>query len=335
MTLIHILATRPNFIKAAPVIKALDLNGYENYIINTNQHYDYNMSKLFFKELDIPEPNRHLGVRSGTHAEQTGNALIKIEEVLLEKKSQERVVYGDVNSTLSGALASAKLNIPIFHIESGCRSFDKKMPEEINRIIIDNISDLLFCTEQSACNNLTNEGFASEKIKLVGNTSIDTLHKLSASSPIINEDYFLCTLHRPFNVDEKYKLNKILNKLNSLDKIVLLPSHPRLQNNLTGSYDNIKFINPLGYVDFINYLQHSKGAITDSGGVQCEASFLNVPLLTLRPSTEHLSTLKRGNSLIDINEDFIFSKRELSDIPFIWDGNASDRIVDEIDKYYA
>ncbi len=331
-TYAHIVAARPNFIKAAPLIEELSNKGYNNIIIHTNQHYDYKMSKIFFQELDIPEPNYHLGIKSGTHAQQTGNSLIEIEKVLLKKQPKALIVYGDVNSTLAGALAAVKLHIPIFHIESGCRSFDKKMPEEINRILIDNISDLLFCTEQSACDNLINEGFNKNKIKLVGNTAIDTLYKVNLNKTI-NKDYYLCTLHRPFNVDNKDILHKILSKLNKLDKKITIPAHPRLKNNLNHTYNNIEFIEPLGYLDFINYLKCSKGAISDSGGIQCEASFLNVPLLTLRPTTEHLVTLERGNTLVNIDKDFIFQKTQHTDTPFIWDGNTSKRIVNIIESY--
>ena len=209
----HIVAARPNFIKAAPLIEELANEGFNNVIIHTNQHYDYKMSKIFFQELNIPEPNYHLGVKSGTHAQQTGNSLIEIEKVLLEENPKALIVYGDVNSTLAGALAAVKLHIPVFHVESGCRSFDKTMPEEVNRIMIDNISDLLFCTEQSAYDNLISEGFNKDKIKLVGNTAIDTLSKITLNK-IINKDYYLCTLHRPFNVDNKNILDKILTKLN-------------------------------------------------------------------------------------------------------------------------
>jgi len=330
--LAHIIAARPNFIKAAPLIKELSDENYKNIIIHTNQHYDYKMSKIFFQELNIPEPDYHLGIKSGTHAEQTGRGLMSIEKVLLKEKPKALIVYGDVNSTLAGALAAVKLHIPVFHVESGCRSFDKTMPEEVNRIMIDSISDLLFCTEQSAYDNLISEGFSKDKIKLVGNTAIDSLNKITLDK-FIDEDYYLCTLHRPYNVDDKNTLHKILTKLDKLGKKVIIPAHPRLKNNLTGNvYNNIKFIEPLGYIDFISYLKHSKGAVSDSGGIQCEASFLNVPLLTLRPTTEHLVTLERGNTLTDIDKDFIFNKNKYSDVPFIWDGNASKRIVNEIKK---
>jgi len=332
--IIHIIAARPNFIKAAPVISELSVNGFTNTIIHTNQHYDYMMSKVFFKDLDIPEPDYHLGIKSGTHGEQTGNALIEIEKVLLKEAPDYVVVYGDVNSTLAGALAAAKLCIPVFHIESGCRSFDNTMPEETNRIVIDSLSALLFCTEASARTNLINSGTNSSIVKLVGNTAIDSLHKIKISKNITELDYYLCTLHRPFNVDNKENLHVILSKLNNLDKLVIIPAHPRLKGNITNEYNNIKFIDPLGYLDFISYINNSKGVISDSGGIQCEATFLRIPLLTLRPTTEHLITLPIGNKLINVSEleSSSFNKVKFN-TPFEWDGNASKRVVEEIIKY--
>jgi len=333
----HILAARPNFIKASPVIKELEQHNCKNIIIHTNQHYDYKMSKIFFQELDIPEPTYHLGVKSGSHAEQTGNSMIKIESVLTKEQPDYLIVYGDVNSTLAGALAASKLNIPIFHIESGCRSFDNSMPEEINRILVDSISDLLFCTEPSAYNNLLSNNVDKTKIKLVGNTAIDTLHDVVDMLPKNDKytDYYLCTLHRPFNVDCKKTLHNILTKLNNLNKQVIIPAHPRLKNSITNTYSNIKLIDPLGYLDFINCIKHSNGVISDSGGVQCECAFLNIPLLTLRPTTEHLITLTLGNKLIDIDQinsdNFIRTNFKK---PNIWDGNTSKRIVDIINQYH-
>lgn len=334
--IVHILAARPNFIKAAPVIDELANNGFTNIIIHTNQHYDYMMSQAFFQDLDIPEPDYHLGIKSGTHAQQTGNALIEIENVLMNNTPDYVVVYGDVNSTLAGALAAAKLCIPVFHIESGCRSFDRAMPEETNRILIDSLSDLLFCTEASACDNLLKTGTDPNKIRLVGNTAIDSLHNIKIHNNVPSIDYYLCTLHRPFNVDDVDNLNIILNKLNKLDKVVIIPTHPRLKNNIDieNEYNNIKFINPLGYLDFISYINHSKGVISDSGGIQCEATFLRIPLLTLRPTTEHLITLPIGNKLITVNqlESSSFNKVKFN-TPFEWDGQASKRVVEEIIKY--
>ena len=331
-TFVHVLAARPNFIKAAPLINEISKNGYKNIIVHTNQHYDYLMSKVFFGELNIPIPDFNLGIESGSHAEQTGNALIEIEKVLIKLNPQYLIVYGDVNSSLAGALAASKLNINIIHVESGCRSYDRTMPEEINRILIDNLSDLLFCTEESAYNNLIDKGFNSNSIFNVGNTAIDSLHNIKINDRVYNYNYYLCTLHRPFNVDDKKKLNLILEKLNQFDKKVIIPTHPRLKKNIDKKYDNLMLIEPLGYVDFISALKFSCGVISDSGGVQCETAFMNKPMLTLRKSTEHLLTLSHGNKLVDIEElhfkSFDITKNKLS--PKEWDGNASKRILKKI-----
>jgi len=329
MKIVHILAARPNFIKAAPVIEAL--HKHKNIIVHTDQHYDFKMSKIFFQDLDIPEPDYHLGIESGTHGEQTGKGIIEIEKVLKNIKPDIVIVYGDVNSTLAGAIAAAKINIPIYHIESGCRSGDLSMPEEVNRIMVDSISTQLFCTEESAYNNLK-----QENAHLVGNTAIDTLHKIQGKLwDVVNRDsYYVCTLHRPFNVDVPDRLYSILSKLNSLDKQVILPTHPRLNKNIVDKslYTNIKFIDPLGYIDFISYIKACSGVITDSGGVQCEAAFFKKSTLTLRSSTEHLITLSHGNQLGDIEDinSLTFKNIIINKLPPVWDGNASKRIAEII-----
>lgn len=329
----HIIAARPNFIKANHVIKNLYKNGLENCIVHTNQHYDYEMSQIFFQELEIPKPDFNLGIRSGSHGEQTGNAIIAIEKNLKETNPNLVVVYGDVNSSLAAAIAASKLNIPVFHVESGCRSFDRTMPEEINRILIDNISSCLFCTEDSARDNLISEGFPNEMIKLVGNTAIDSLNNI-INNHVIDEipgKYYLATFHRPFNVDNEERLNKLLKRVNALKYPVVIPAHPRLKNKIKSKYKNIQFIKPLGYLDFISHIKSSEGVISDSGGIQCECAYLGVPLLTVRPSTEHILSLSYGNKLVSPEGiyDESFTKVK-SDIPKMWDGNASKRIADII-----
>lgn len=336
ITFVHVLAARPNFIKAAPLIEEISNNGYNNVIIHTNQHYDFLMSNVFFGELNIPEPDYNLGVKSGTHAEQTANAMIEIERVLLGIKIDFLVVYGDVNSSLAAALVGSKLNIRILHIESGCRSFDKSMPEEINRIVIDNLSDLLFCTEESACNNLAKSSFSKSTFFNVGNTAIDTLTKLSLKNRVYDFEYYLCTLHRPFNVDDPKKLGDIMEKLNGFDKKVIMPVHPRTKRSIKKSYTNIVFVEPLSYSDFISLMKYSSGAISDSGGVQCEAACLRIPMLTLRQSTEHILTLNYGNQLISLM-DLHYSKFKLIDhskLPEAWDGMASKRILKIVKSTY-
>ena len=339
MKLVHIVAARPNFIKAAPLVDALNLAGFENIIVHTNQHYDYKMSQIFFQELDIPEPKYHLGVKSGTHAEQTGNALIEIERVLNIESPNAVVVYGDVNSTLSATLAAVKLLIPIIHIEAGQRSGDKTMPEEINRILTDHCSTMLMCAEPQVLDYLKSENL--ENYELVGNTAVDCLHRIvpflkDKKSPIDGE-YYVCTLHRPFNVDDPNKLHQILSKLNNFDKPVILPAHPRLKKNLNSTYDNIQFVDPMGYVDFVNHIKHSHGIISDSGGIQCEAAFWSKPIITLRPNTEHKTTLNMGNVLCPNIEELSVDKfpklNTTNKLPWWWDGNASKRVVEQIKKY--
>ena len=332
MRIVHILAARPNFIKAAPVIEALSkCDDHYNIIVHTNQHYDYEMSKIFFKDLNIPEPDYHLGIKSGTHGSQTGRAIIEIEAVLKKTDPCCVVVYGDVNSTLAGAIAAVKLNIPIYHIESGCRSGDLSMPEEANRLMVDSISTKLFCTEQSAYENVKDKDSY-----LVGNTAIDMLYQIKNKLQSIMPGYYLSTLHRPFNVDFPDRLNQILNKLNSLDKPVIIPCHPRLENNIINKnlYNNIKFIKPLGYIEFISYIKDSDGIITDSGGVQCEAAFFLKPTITLRKSTEHKITLTHGNMLGDIEDiNSVNLNRIVIDLlPNEWDGKASERIAEIINE---
>lgn len=331
---VHILAARPNFIKANSIIAELNKKGLRNIIVHTNQHYDYLMSKVFFEELDIPEPDYHLSVGSGSHAKQTADALVKIEEVLIKEKPKYVIVYGDVNSTLSGALAAAKLGIKVIHVEAGCRSGDIKMPEEINRLSVDSFSTLYTCTEPSAYKELTDRLIPKERICLAGNTALDALYTSCINDKKI-DPYYLATFHRPFNVDDPVKLEIILDKINSFKHRVIIPAHPRLKKNILKEYNNIDFIDPLGYNEFISYIKYSEGVISDSGGIQCEASFFHKPTLTVRPSTEHKITLDLYNRLVepeDINENLLL-KAEEKPIPNLWDGNAGKRVAKFILNY--
>ena len=331
---VHILAARPNFIKANSIIRELNERGYKNILVHTNQHYDYLMSKIFFEELNIPEPDYHLSVGSGTHAKQTADALVKIEEVLIKEKPKYVIVYGDVNSTLAGALAAAKLGIKVIHVEAGCRSGDITMPEEVNRLSVDSFSTLYTCTEPLAYKELTDRLIPEERICLAGNTALDALYTFDIEDKK-NEPYYLATFHRPFNVDNTIRLETILNKLNNFSHKVIIPAHPRLKNNITKEYSNIKFIDPLGYHKFISYIKHSKGVVSDSGGIQCEASFFHKPTLTIRPSTEHKVTLELYNELIEpeeIEESRLVSSK-LKSLPKFWDGNAGKRVVNFILNY--
>jgi len=330
--LIHIVGTRPNYIKLFPVYKSFEQE-FDNIVIDTNQHYDENMSKIFFSELGLPNSKYNLNVGSGSHGYQTGFLIEKIESILMDENPFGVVVYGDVNSSLSGAIASIKLDIPIFHIEAGARSFDKKMPEEINRILIDQISSINFCIQKTHVDNLKNENIGNGI--LVGNVMADAVHLCKDKlKPKLDYDYYLCTLHRPFNVDDPIKLHKILNKLNSWSKKVVFPVHPRVAKNIDEKFNNIEFIEPLGYLDILSYIKFSVGVVSDSGGIQCETTILKKPLQTLRPTTEHTITLDMNNKLVSLdtlNEDNFFMTDYL--LPSIWDGSTSNKIKKLILNY--
>jgi len=346
MKFIHIVGTRPNFMKLASLINVMK-DEFECKVIHTGQHYDKNMSEVFFKDLNLDEPDYYLGIKGGTHAKQTGEALIKIEEILEQEKPDGVIVYGDVNATLSGALAATKLHIPLIHVESGSRSFDKRMPEEVNRIMVDHVSDILLTCDFEAQNNLYMEGI-EENVHVVGNTAIDTfkmvLGDLEDAPRPIEGDYVLCTLHRPSNVDDMERLNSIMVNLEKIPYKIIFPAHPRVRKIAQFSPDfylpdNVEFVSPLGYGEFVNHLKHCKFAISDSGGVQCECTVLKKRLITIRDTTEHTLSVELGANVLcykpeDIKpnlwEDIDFNY----ELPYIWDGDTSKRIVEIIKSYY-
>lgn len=342
--------------KAAPIYKELLSHRHEvrHILCHTGQHYDEKMSKVFFNELDLPKPDFYLGVGSGTHAEQTAGVMVGFEKVVLEEKPDLIIVYGDVNSTVACSLVASKLNIKLAHVESGLRSHDRTMPEEINRIITDTLSDYLFVTESSGIENLLHEGINKEKIHFVGNVMIDSLlHYLPkiACSPIFTtlgikkDEFILVTLHRPSNVDSKNNLETILNTLNILSQKypVVFPMHPRTKKNIN-EYElnslisnNIIVTDPLGYIDFLALMNFAKLVITDSGGIQEECTFLKVQCLTARENTERPITVEVGtNHLLGtdwkkiqvIAKEILNGKIKMGTIPELWDGHASERIVD-------
>ncbi len=359
--------------KIAPLIEEMKKHSeIEPILAHTGQHYDENMSKLFFRDLRLPEPDIYLGVGSGTHAGQTAKIMIEFEKVLLEKKPDLVVVVGDVNSTIACALTAVKLHIPVAHVEAGLRSFDRKMPEEINRVLTDAISDYLFVTEKSGEANLLREGKPGEKIFFVGNVMIDTLlknKKKSDESNILPElnlepsKYALLTLHRPGNVDNEKTFTGILEALEKIQKHIkiIYPIHPRTRkrleefnlfkrfkflnsNSQVPVSNNFSIINPLGYLDFLKLMACAKFVLTDSGGIQEETTLLGVPCLTLRDTTERPVTIKEGtNTLVGTNKERILEeslsllngKVIKKGLPELWDGKAAERIVRILLKKYS
>ena len=320
-----IVGARPQFIKATPLSRKLRKK-HEEVLIHTGQHYDREMSKIFFDELSIPKPDYNLEVGSGTHGYQTGEMLKKLEEVLIKEKPDITLVYGDTNSTLGGALASTKLHIKLGHIEAGLRSYDKNMPEEINRVLTDHISDLLFCPTKVSVENLKKEGIKNG-VYLVGDVMYDSLiynikiaekkSEILKKLELNKKDYLLLTIHRAENTDNIENLVKILKALSKIYEKVIFPVHPRTKNiiekNKIKIGENIVLIDPLSYLDFIKLEKYAKKILTDSGGIQKEAYILKVPCITLRDRTEWIETIEDGwnvlvsrdkNKIIDAIKNF-------------------------------
>ncbi len=353
MKILSIVGTRPNVMKISALINEFKKHNVNHILVHTGQHYDKEMSKLFFDELELPKPDINLGVGSGTYGEQIGNIILKLGKVLIDEKPDLVIVVGDVNSTFAGALIAKQLGIKVAHVEAGLRSFDWTMPEEINRMLTDRISDYLFTTEKSGNNNLIKEGIDKENIFFVGNVMIDTLlsHKEKSKKSKILErlsvkknQYCTLTLHRPSNVDTKEGLENIFCILEKLqEKInIIFPLHPRTRKNvekfdLNDKLKNITMTEPLGYLDFLWLMGNSRFVLTDSGGIQEETTVLGVPCITLRNSTERPITVEEGTNLLvstDKNKvvnkalDIINNKVKLNKrIPELWDGKAAERIV--------
>lgn len=344
MKIATIVGARPQFIKAA-VLSRLFKNDdrFQEIIIHTGQHYDQNMSDVFFSELQIPLPKYNLEVGSGLHGEQTGKMLQRLEEVFLKEKPDMVIVYGDTNSTIAGALAASKLHIPIAHVEAGLRSFNKKMPEEINRIATDHISDILFAPTKNAMNLLEKEGLTKNSF-LSGDIMYDSvlfykdlaLEKFK-NQPLPFEKYYLATLHRQENTDDQQRLQQIFNAFSNLDLPVILPLHPRTKKMLepVKYSNNIKIIEPVGYLELLHLLSHSTKVLTDSGGLQKEAFFLSKPCLTLRDETEWIETIENGwNFIVGASEQVILSEigqpnPTIQSNPF-GDGHAGEKILTRI-----
>ena len=308
------VGARPQFIKAAPVSKALRKAGHQEILVHTGQHYDYGMSKVFFEELSISEPDVNLGVGSGAHGWQTGQMLIRIEEVLMEEKPDWVLVYGDTNSTLAGAIASVKLQIPLAHVEAGLRSFNREMPEEHNRLLTDHCSDLLFCPTQTAVANLDKEGI-THGVNLVGDTMYDAVLLFSEiareKSTILDDlglkskEYLLATVHRPYNTDIPENLENILSAFIEINEPIIFPVHPRTRKilntffpSLLTPHSSLKMIPPVGYLDMLMLEQNAKAILTDSGGMQKEAYWFEVTCVTFRDETEWVETVEAGWNVV-------------------------------------
>jgi UDP-N-acetylglucosamine 2-epimerase len=347
--IVSIVGARPQFVKAAAVSRRLRLR-HEEVLVHTGQHYDYEMSGIFFDGLDLPRPDANLGVGSGSHACQTGTMLKGIEDVLFAVRPDCVIVYGDTNSTLAGALAASKLSIPVAHVEAGLRSFNRRMPEEINRVVADHLSDLLFCPSDTAVNNLSVEGI-SENVHLVGDVMLDVLNwarqRANGSQPPIldglglhEQGYLLATVHRSENTDELARLSCILNAFNSVDEPVVFPVHPRARKIITEAGlrldPHVHLIDPVGYLDMVALVDSARMVLTDSGGLQKEAYWLGVPCLTLRNETEWVETVETGwNVLVGADSKKILAGvRTFSPPDFrpglYGDGCAADKCVDLI-----
>ncbi len=361
--IIHLIAAaRPNFMKIAPLYHALKQTDWaEPVIVHTGQHYDLNMSDVFFQDLRLPEPDLHLGVGSGAHAEQTGRVMIAYEKVLMEKAPDLVIVVGDVNSTMAATIAAVKMGIKVAHLEAGLRSFDRTMPEEINRLVTDALADILWTPSPDADENLRKEGVSDEKIIRVGNIMIDSLEMLRDAIEAANtftdmgltrRGFGLVTLHRPANVDDPEKLRAICRALvgASQKTPLVFPVHPRTRKNLEKhdlfsslrQTSGLHICAPMNYINFMNLVFNSRIVITDSGGIQEETTYLGIPCLTLRPNTERPVTIQQGtnrlctaDALENLMNEILSNEVGGHAAPDLWDGRTAGRVVQSIGQYFS
>ena len=371
MHVLHAVGTRPNFVKAAPVMRALSRREVRQTLIHTGQHYDLEMSQVFFRDLGLPEPDINLEVGSATHARQTADVMTRLELELKERRPDLVLVYGDVNSTLAAALVCAKLPVPVGHVEAGLRSFDRSMPEELNRVLTDQVSDLLFIPSSDADENLSNEGIAPHKVHFVGNVMIDTLEiflgqpaklapadgrEVSAGTATKRrwpelDRYGLVTMHRPTNVDDPETLRALAAALDGIasELPLIFPVHPRTRRALDqlsdgANSEDLHLVPPLGYTEFLALQRGATLVITDSGGIQEETTYLGIPCLTIRENTERPVTVTEGTNTV-VGRDMSRLRAEVlqileqggkeGQVPPLWDGRASERIASVIDKWWG
>ncbi len=361
---VNVVGARPNFMKIAPVQRVMrEYKDIKPVLVHTGQHYDERMSKLFFEDLQLPKPDIYLHVGSASHAVQTAKIMIEFEKVLLNEKPDLVIVVGDVNSTAACSLVASKLGIKVAHVEAGLRSFDRSMPEEINRIVTDVIASMLFVTEKSGLQNLKNEGIADEKVHFVGHVMIDSLIYFKEKAKVSNiknqlsldsDEYALVTLHRPSNVDNRENFLKLLDAFEEIEKEIkiVFPIHPRARKMIdtfhlqskVSEMKNLMLLEPLGYLDFMNLMHSARLVLTDSGGMQEETTYLGIPCITMRENTERPVTTEIGtNTLVGNDTQLIIkeSKKVLDgyakkgQIPDLWDGKAAERIVQIIMKELA
>jgi UDP-N-acetylglucosamine 2-epimerase (non-hydrolysing) len=357
MKVINVVGARPNFMKIAPIVEVMRKTpGVNQLLLHTGQHYDEGMSDVFFRDLGIPVPDIYLGVGSGSHAEQTAKVMVEFEKVCIDRKPDLVLVVGDVNSTMACSIVAAKLVIPVAHVEAGLRSFDRAMPEEVNRLVTDALAELLFTTSRDADENLEREGVPPSKIHFVGNVMIDTLlkHRAKAAAldlmsrfEVTSGQFALVTLHRPSNVDDPNVLGPILETLKQIatKMPVVFPIHPRTRKRVEEfglNLDGIRTSDPLGYLEFLNLLSNAGVVLTDSGGLQEETTILRVPCLTLRHNTERPVTIDHGTNImvgpdkariLSAFEGILNGDWKPSGPPELWDGHAAERIVSVIEHF--
>lgn len=344
MNILSVVGARPQFIKLGPFSRELRKN-HEEYILHTGQHYDKEMSDLFFEQLEIPRPDLNLEVGSGSHGAQTAKMLVGIEEQIMRVKPDMVVSFGDTNSTLAACLAASKLEVPSLHIEAGLRSFNRSMPEEINRVVADHTADLLFAPTKEALKHLEREGLGEHTV-LTGDIMADSVAFVQQKindGKYKGEEYYLLTLHRPYNVDDPKNLEKLFMSFVNFENKVVFPVHPRTLNIINQNGidvpSQVEFIEPQGYIEFQSLLKHAEKVITDSGGLQKEAYIAGKPCITLRPETEWVETVETGwNVLMDIrDEDLVLKILDFNpsgDRPDLYGKNVAVRMIEEMEKFY-